>query len=88
MEGETYKPEIDGHPSNTHIDIETIPTKPSCDRINVYVVFYLETTGSSRNSDVTQISAFDGESMLNLYVSPRQPISPKASDVSGITFSF
>ncbi|XP_078328075.1 DNA polymerase III PolC-type-like [Crassostrea virginica] len=88
MEGETYKPEIDGHPSNTHIDIETIQTKPSCDRINAYVVFDLETTGLSRNSDVTQISAYDGESMLNLYVSPRQPISPKASDVTGITFSF
>ena len=88
MEWETYKPEIDGHPSNTYIDIETIPTKPSCDRTNAYVVFDLETTGLSQNSDVTQISAYDGESMLNLYVSPRQPISPKASDVTGITFSF
>ena len=52
------------------------------------MVFDLETTGLSRNSDVTQISAYDGESMLNLYVSPRQPIFPKASDVTVITFSF
>lgn len=69
-------------------DIESIPTKCSLDGIDEYVVFDLETTGLSRTSDITQISAYDGKNMLNLYVSPRQPISSKASDVTGITFSF
>lgn len=69
-------------------DIETIPTKYSLEGIDNYVVFDLETTGLSRTSDITQISAYDGTNMLNLYVSPRQSISSKASDVTGITFSF
>ncbi|XP_071150246.1 DNA polymerase III PolC-type-like [Mytilus edulis] len=68
--------------------IETIPTKYSLEGIDNYVVFDLETTGLSRTSDITQISAYDGMNMLNHYVSPRQSISSKASDVTGITFSF
>ncbi|XP_021350929.1 uncharacterized protein LOC110448808 [Mizuhopecten yessoensis] len=86
IEGETYKPQIEEDVSVN--DIESIPTKCSLDGIDEYVVFDLETTGLSRTSDITQISAYDGKNMLNLYVSPRQPISSKASDVTGISFSF
>ncbi|CAG2225446.1 unnamed protein product [Mytilus edulis] len=86
LEGETYQPQIEENVSVR--DIETIPTKYSLEGIDNYVVFDLETTGLSRTSDITQISAYDGTNMLNLYVSPRQSISSKASDVTGITFSF
>ncbi|XP_063436090.1 uncharacterized protein LOC134717530 [Mytilus trossulus] len=86
IEGETYQPQIEENVSVR--DIEKIPTKYSLEGIDNYVVFDLETTGLSRTSDITQISAYDGTNMLNLYVSPRQSISSKASDVTGITFSF
>ncbi|CAC5386012.1 polC [Mytilus coruscus] len=86
IEGETYKPQIKEDVSVNYI--ESIPTKCSLDGIDEYVVFDLERTGLSRTSDIKQISAYDGKNMLNLYVSPRQPISSKASDVTGITFSF
>ncbi|CAG2213417.1 unnamed protein product [Mytilus edulis] len=85
LEGETYQPQIK---ENVAVrDIETIPTKYSLEGIDNYAVFDLETTGLSRTSDITQISAYDGTNMLNLYVSPRQSISSKARDVTGITFS-
>ncbi|CAG2184564.1 unnamed protein product [Mytilus edulis] len=80
LEGETYQPQIEENVSVR--DIETIPTKYSLEGIDNYVVFDLETTGLSRTSDITQISAYDGMNMLNLYVSPRQSISSKASDVT------
>ncbi|CAG2204192.1 unnamed protein product [Mytilus edulis] len=80
LEGETYQPQIEENVSVR--DIETIPTKYSLEGIDNYVVFDLETTGLSRTSDITQISAYDGTNMLNLYVSPRQSISSKASDVT------
>ncbi|CAC5383202.1 unnamed protein product [Mytilus coruscus] len=86
IEGETYQPQIEENVSVK--DIEKIPTKYFLEGIDEYVVFDLGTTGLSRTSDITQISAYDGKNMLNLYVSPRQPISSKASDVTGITFSF
>ncbi|VDI68302.1 Hypothetical predicted protein [Mytilus galloprovincialis] len=86
LEGKTYQPQIEENVSVR--DIETIPTEYSLECIDNYVVFDLETTGLSRTSDITQISAYDGTNMLNLYVSPRQSISSKASDVTGITFSF
>ncbi|VDI35108.1 Hypothetical predicted protein [Mytilus galloprovincialis] len=86
LEGETYQPQIEENVSVR--DIEKIPTKYSLEGIDNYVVFDLETNGLSRTSDITQISAYDGTNMLNLYVSPRQSISSKASDVTSITLSF
>ncbi|CAC5409036.1 unnamed protein product [Mytilus coruscus] len=45
-------------------------------------------TGLSRKSDITQLAAFDGTTVFNEYVSPREVISPKVSELTGLTFDF
>lgn len=52
------------------------------------VVFDLETTGLSRNSDIIQLAAFDGKEELNIYISPSQEITKKASEITGLKYDF
>ncbi|XP_071160714.1 uncharacterized protein [Mytilus edulis] len=84
-EGDTYGGEIE---VQEHIDTETIPSKMKFGGEESVVVFDLETTGLSRKSDITQLAAFDGTSVFNEYVSPREVISPKSSEITGLTFDF
>ena len=42
----------------------------------------------SRSSDITQLSAYDGEHSFNVYVNPRQAISQKASEITGLSYCF
>lgn len=58
------------------------PEKGEC------IMFDIETTGLSRDSDIVQLSAFDGITEFNVYIRPNQPISKYATAISGITFSF
>ncbi|CAC5411937.1 unnamed protein product [Mytilus coruscus] len=84
-EGDTYGGEIE---VQEHIDTETIPSKMKFEGEESVVVFDLETTGLSRKSDITQLAAFDGTTVFNEYVSPREAISPKVSELTGLTFDF
>lgn len=52
------------------------------------MVFDLETTGLSRSSDIIQLAAFDGKEELNVYISPCQQISKKASEITGLKYDF
>ncbi|CAG2245410.1 unnamed protein product [Mytilus edulis] len=84
-EGDTYGGEIE---VQEYIDTETIPSKMKFEGEESVVVFDLETTGLSRKSDITQLAAFDGTTVFNEYVSPREVISPKVSEITGLTFDF
>ena len=83
-EGETYSPQIDERLN----DLEAIPSKPCLNGNEEYIIFDLEATGLSRTSDITQLSAFDGVNLFNVFVSPRQAISSKASEITGLSYSF
>ncbi|CAC5366566.1 unnamed protein product [Mytilus coruscus] len=85
IKGDTYGGEIE---VQEHIDTETIPSKMKFEGEESVVVFDLETTGLSRKSDITQLAAFDGTTVFNEYVSPREVISPKVSELTGLTFDF
>ena len=50
-----------------------------------YVVFDLETGGLARTSDILQISAVHESKEFNTYVTPTQPISKGALDVTKLT---
>ena len=50
-----------------------------------YVVFDLETGCLARTSDILQISAVHESKEFNTYVTPTQPISKGASDVTKLT---
>ncbi|XP_063406005.1 uncharacterized protein LOC134689966 [Mytilus trossulus] len=82
-EGDTYGGEIE---VQEHIDTETIPSKMKFGGEESVVVFDLESTGFK--SDITQLAAFDGTTVFNEYVSPREVISPKISEITGLTFDF
>ena len=82
-EGDTYKPNLD---MASDIDIETIPSPPQLNGNESFIIFDLETTGLSRNSDISQIAAYNGVNKFNNYVLPRCDISKEASKITGITF--
>ncbi|XP_076071539.1 uncharacterized protein LOC143042917 [Mytilus galloprovincialis] len=84
-EGDTYGGEIE---VQEHIDTESIPSKMKFEGEESVVVFDLETTGISRKPDITQLAAFDGTTVFNKYISPREVISPKSSEITGLTFGF
>ncbi|CAC5355730.1 unnamed protein product [Mytilus coruscus] len=96
-EGDTYGGEIE---VQEHIDTETIPSKMKFEGEESVVVFDLETTDAWNKvtmtlkltlllkSDITQLAAFDGTTVFNEYVSPREVISPKVSELTGLTFDF
>ncbi|XP_049429310.1 DNA polymerase III PolC-type-like isoform X1 [Epinephelus fuscoguttatus] len=51
------------------------------------VFFDLETTGLDPRCHIIQLSAICGEREFNAYILPRRPISPKASELTGLTQS-
>lgn len=83
-EGHTYGSNIE---SAAVLDIESIPGKLDPKK-GKFIMFDIETTGLSRDSDIVQLSAFDGNTEFNIYIRPNQPISKNATAISGITFSF
>ncbi|XP_071138451.1 uncharacterized protein [Mytilus edulis] len=68
-------------------DIQEIPSPSTINDSDNFVFFDLETTGLSRNSDITQIAAACGSNTFQRYVIPRTEISQEASAITGITFS-
>nr|XP_034317084.1 uncharacterized protein LOC109617780 [Crassostrea gigas] len=83
-EGNTYGSNIE---TAAEVDIESIPGKLDPEK-GECIMFDIETTGLSRDSDIVQLSAFDGITEFNVYIRPNQPISKYATAISGITFSF
>ena len=65
---------------------ESIPIPAQIDNSDSIVVFDIETTGLSRNSDIVQIAATDGEKTFNCFIAPRQPIFAAASAITGLNF--
>ncbi|CAC5360223.1 unnamed protein product [Mytilus coruscus] len=64
------------------------PSEDNCEHIAKVVVFYdLKTTGLSRQSSITQISAVSEKLEFNRYATPTQEISEDASRVTGIRFN-
>ncbi|XP_049429313.1 DNA polymerase III subunit epsilon-like isoform X2 [Epinephelus fuscoguttatus] len=55
--------------------------------MSTIVFFDLETTGLDPGCHIIQLSAVCGEREFNAYILPRRPISPKASELTGITKS-
>ncbi|KAL7401693.1 hypothetical protein ABVT39_003407 [Epinephelus coioides] len=55
--------------------------------MSTIVFFDLETTGLDPGCHIIQLSAVCGEREFNAYILPRRPISPKASELTGITQS-
>ncbi|XP_049429318.1 protein PML-like isoform X4 [Epinephelus fuscoguttatus] len=51
------------------------------------VFFDLETTGLDPGCHIIQLSAVCGEREFNAYILPRRPISPKATELTGLTKS-
>ena len=82
-EGDTYKINLE---MCTDVSMEQIPSPPQFKESDSFVVFDLETTGLSRNSDITQIAAQCGDRKFNNYVLPRCDISKEASSVTGLSF--
>ncbi|XP_061168272.1 uncharacterized protein LOC133177209 [Saccostrea echinata] len=86
-EGKTYEPCISTSEVNS-CDLETIPGKREFNGEENIVAFDLETTGLSRSSDIIQLAAFDGKEEFNIYVSPSQQITKKASEITGLKYDF
>ncbi|XP_078023854.1 DNA polymerase III PolC-type-like [Epinephelus lanceolatus] len=51
------------------------------------VFFDLETTGLDPGCHIIQLSAVCGEREFNAYILPRRPISPRATELTGLTQS-
>ena len=67
-------------------DIKEIPCAAEKEiQVTGNVVFDLETGGVARTSDILQISAVHESTEFNTYVTPTQPISKGASDVTKLT---
>lgn len=50
-------------------------------------MFDVGTTGLNRDSDIVQLSAFDGNTECIVYIRPNQLMSKNATAISRITFS-
>ena len=83
-EGTQYSSNMELQEDN---DSEFIPVPAQIDNSDNIVVFDIETTGLSRNSDIVQIAATDGVKTFNCFIAPRQPICAAASAITGLTFS-
>ena len=86
-EGDTYATNIGQEKDSP--DILQIPcgssvVLPKDGDIN-YVVFDLETSGLARTSDILQLSAICGNDEFDTYISPHQPISKSASEVTKLS---
>lgn len=84
-EGQTYQTNASATMSP---DIESIPSIAILSKETTFIAFDIEATGLSRSSDITQLSANDGNDSFNVYIDPRQPISQKATDITGLSYCF
>ncbi|XP_078328929.1 uncharacterized protein LOC111121070 isoform X2 [Crassostrea virginica] len=76
----TEKPDyIQIPPPSFKPELETVPI---CDQTLVF--FDLETTGLARTSHITQLAAVHGNETFSTYVMPDIPITPSASDITGL----
>ena len=86
-EGDTYATNIGQEkdsPDIIEIPCATSIVLPKDGDIN-YVVFDLETSGLARTSDILQLSAICGNKEFDMYISPLQPISKSASEVTKLS---
>lgn len=84
-EGTTYEKETEVN--DTACDIQQIPSPLTLSHLDKYIIFDLETTSLSRNSDITQLAAVSGPNLFQRYIMPRCDISNEASKITGISFS-
>ncbi|CAC5374155.1 unnamed protein product [Mytilus coruscus] len=84
-EGTTY--ENNAEVNEPMPDIQEIPSPLTINESDNFIFFDLETTGLSRNSDITQIAAACGSNTFQRHVIPRTEITQEASTIIGITFS-
>ena len=89
-EGTTYQTGIDMADVQ---DIENIPapvsasvTTPRPDECKC-VYFDIETSSLKKDCDIVQISAICDDKCFDRYILPSEPISPRSSDVNGLTFT-
>lgn len=54
------------------------------DVTHAFIFFDLETSSTRRDCDILQIAALCGTNEFNIYIKPRQPISPSATAVNGL----
>lgn len=90
QEGSTYKPGIGLAPHHS-ISTAEIPgpnVKPQMETAVVedhaLVLLDLETTGLARTSHIIQLAAVHGEDKFSAYVTPERPITPTASEITGL----
>ncbi|XP_071152017.1 uncharacterized protein, partial [Mytilus edulis] len=84
-EGTTYENETEVNDAIS--DIQQIPSRLTINDSEEFIIFDLETTGLSRNSDITQIAASSGSNIFQRYIMPRCEITHEASKITGLTFS-
>ncbi|CAC5387366.1 unnamed protein product [Mytilus coruscus] len=79
-EGTTYAQETEVN--DNVCDIQQIPSPLTLSNSDQYIVFDLETTSLSRNSDITQLAAVSGSTLFQRYIMPRCDISNEASKIT------
>ena len=84
-EGPTYSTDFEYNYNETNCD--EIPTYLALSGNESYITFDLETTGLSRNSEITQIAASVNNDSFQSYVLPRCQISTTASKVTGLSYN-
>ncbi|CAC5392681.1 unnamed protein product [Mytilus coruscus] len=87
LEGTTYESNIDIEDDITD-QLEEIPTwkQITAEENFPIIVFDLETTGLSRQSDIAQIAAVTENENFSAYVMPSKKITPQASDITKLAF--
>ncbi|XP_052073042.1 uncharacterized protein LOC127711130 isoform X2 [Mytilus californianus] len=87
LEGTTYETNIDIEDDITD-QLEEIPTwkQITAEENFPIIVFDLETTGLSRQSDIVQIAALTENETFSAYVMPSKKITPQASDITKLAF--
>ncbi|CAG2218882.1 unnamed protein product [Mytilus edulis] len=79
-EGTTYDNETEVN--EVISDIQQIPSRLTINDSEKFIIFDLETTGLSRNSDITQISASNGSNLFQRYIMRRCEITHEASKIT------
>lgn len=87
LEGTTYESNIDIEDDITD-QLEEIPTwkQITAEENFPIIVFDLETTGLSRQSDIVQIAAVTENETFSAYAMPSKKITPQASDITKLAF--
>ncbi|CAC5378065.1 unnamed protein product [Mytilus coruscus] len=63
-----------------------IPSRLTINDFEEFIIFDLETTGLSQNSDITQIAASSGSNLFQRYIMQKCEINHEASKITGLTF--